>query len=767
VRGFTVGFALGLAVVLWASAKFALVFSVVAPLGLLISLKFDQYWRVAIFGLCFGVLLGNVSLYHQLNHQFSSSETQTDYLLVGTVTGAPKEDSRRISFVLRIDRFIGQKPAFSPHQIKLSWYGGARHSVRAGDQWQLLVRLKPPTSLGNPGGFNYARWLFQRRIHATGYVRDSPAPERLKVQPHQLTAKRQLVAEQIRLLPAANEFSALVQGLTVGMTNAISPEQWQTLRRSGTAHLLAISGLHIGLIAGWFYLLAAIFWQLVSRVSGGFSHRWCMKPTFCLALSSMGACAYAALAGFALPTQRALIMLGVFAVTSALRRQWPPGSALHLALLIILLIDPLTVLSVGFWLSFGTVSALFYLHNGRLYRRGKLRSMLGVHLKLSIVLLPATAWFFQQGAMLAPLANAIAVPVVGFLVVPMSFFVALFASSWPTFANLLLMVIQWVLNCLFDFLDWLLSWPVSSVPLFLPGPLLLLCVLVGCILLFAPRGLRLRWLSVPLIAPVVVLNLLGKPVRGLELHVLDVGQGLSAVLFTSNHTVLFDTGKSMSAGSSMIDRVVRPFLVSQGRSTIDVSIVSHGDDDHAGGLDTLLDLYPHTRLYSGDKAHRSAHGAHACWAGQSFVLDGVTFSFLHPGMTDTGSDNNLSCVLLIHYGETRILLTGDIESESEQLLIDRIGDVFPLTVMVAPHHGSRSSSTPAFVSLLPPDHVIYAAGERNAFGFPHSEVVSRYDRAGANAFTTGEGGAVSMRFDQSGLKAPVDQYWNNRRRYGR
>jgi len=191
---------------------------------------------------------------------------------------------------------------------------------------------------------------------------------------------------------------------------------------------------------------------------------------------------------------------------------------------------------------------------------------------------------------------------------------------------------------------------------------------------------------------------LGKPVRGLELHVLDVGQGLSAVLFTRNHTVLFDTGKSLSANASMVDRVIQPFLVSQGRAKVDVSIVSHGDDDHAGGLDTLLDLYPGTLLYSGDN------------------------------------------------------------KQSEQLLVDRIGQVFPVTVMVAPHHGSSSSSTPEFVSLLPPEYVIYAAGERNAFGFPHPEVVSRYERAGAKAFTTGNGGAVSMKFSQSGLSAPVDQY---------
>ena len=764
MRGFTVGFSAALACVLWSGAGTVLVFAFLVLLGLL-SLKVHQRcWSLSV-GLCVGVVLAHWCLFHQISRQFSSTEIQTDYLLIGTVLSAPEKDARRIRFEFQIDRFVGQQPKSRPKRILLSWYGGAEHAVRAGDQWRLLARLKPPASLGNPGGFNYARWLFQNRIHATGYVRDSPVPFLLKSQPNRLTARRESIAEHIQTLPDANENAALVQGLTVGMTNRISTEQWQTLRHTGTAHLMAISGLHIGLISGWFYLLAAGIWWLVSKITSGYSHRWCTKPVFCVVVSLLGAYVYAALAGFSLPTQRALIMLCVVACASVFRRVWPPGSALLLALLLVLLIEPLTVLSVGFWLSFGTVSAIFYLYNGRLHKRQKFNKLLGVHLKLSIVLLPASAWFFQQGAILAPLANVIAVPVVGLVVVPISFIVALFSTSSPALANVLLIAVQWLLDYLFVFLDWLLSWPAANVSLFLTGPLLFLCVLVGCFVLFVPRGLGLRWLSVPLLAPAIVLNVLGRPVQGLEMHVLDVGQGLSAVLFTSGHTVLFDTGRSASHGASMVERVVKPFLVSQGRSTVDVSIVSHGDDDHAGGLDALLDLYPRTSLYSGDRTHQSEHGANACLAGRSFVLDGVTFSFLHPGMNDAGSDNNLSCVLLVHFGDTRILLTGDIESESEKLLINRIEKAFPVTVMVAPHHGSRTSSTPDFVSLFAPKNVIFAAGTRNAYGFPHAEVEARYEQLGATPYTTGTGGAISMRFDQSGLRLPVDQYWSSHRRY--
>jgi len=217
----------------------------------------------------------------------------------------------------------------------------------------------------------------------------------------------------------------------------------------------------------------------------------------------------------------------------------------------------------------------------------------------------------------------------------------------------------------------------------------------------------------------------------------------------------------------MVDRVVQPFLIAQGRSHIDISILSHADDDHAGGLDALLELHPQTRLISSDLEHHHAYGATACQAGQTFVLDEVTFSFLHPGRGDTGSRNNQSCVLLVHLGLSRVLLTGDIESQAENRLVERIDQPLPVDVMVAPHHGSRSSSTTEYLSMFPPKHVIFAAGENNRFDFPHQDVMARYENMGAASYITGLGGAVSMRFDRSGLTEPIEQYWTSRRRYRR
>ncbi len=768
MRNFTVGFAFGLAFFLWNSPDVAVTFAYVIAILLLSTPFLPRSGRLLLLGLFVGALVAQASLYQQLNSQFSSHAAQRDFLIKGTVVSLPKHDSRRVQFLMHIDEYLEQGETPGPELIRLSWYGSsAGKPVRAGDQWQLLVRLKPPTSLGNPGGFHYARWLFHNRIHATGYVRDTPSPKRLRQGRLQLHALRQSVSESVANLPDADNHSALVQGLTVGDTSAISPAQWQTLRHSGTAHLLAISGLHIGLIAGWSYWLAGFFWSLAVRLFNTNASNFCTRPVFSLTCSVVGACTYAALAGFTLPTQRALVMLLVFALCMITRRIIPPGTALLVALLMVLLLDPLTVLSVGFWLSFGTVFALFYLHKGRLNQSGKLRNALSVHAKLGFVLLPATAWFFQQGAMVSPLANLIAVPLVGLCIVPLSFLLLVLMPVWPTAANMVLSLVQWLLSQLLRLLDWLLMLPGANVPLFLPDSQLLYCSLFGLLVLFVPRAISLRWLCVPLLAPALVLNMVGKRVEGLEVHVLDVGQGLSILLLTPKHTVLVDTGSGGGGGATMVERVVQPFLASYGRSDIDISILSHADDDHAGGIDSLISLYPSTQLISSDPQHQKDYGASACKAGEVFVLDEVTFSFLHPAVSDSGSRNHRSCVLLVHIGASRVLLTGDIEFEAEQMLIDRVAQPLPVNALIAPHHGSRSSSTDAFVDLFQPELVVYAAGERNRFQFPHADVVSRYERAGAKGFTTGEGGAVSMRFNRVGLVQPVEQYWGSRRRYRR
>ena len=736
--------------------------------------------RCFIAGLLLGFIISHYTVVTETNKQLHASLAGADFLVTGTVASVPKHTDRSTRFlfdIVQIDRspVIHKSNALEQkrqsdeelpklERVLLSWYGTGRRDVRAGQRWQLLARLKPPTSLGNPGGFDYAAWLFYQRVHASGYVRPKPVAVKLSDHPAQLHALRESLAARLSSLPAASPLVALVQGLTVGVTNDIQHEHWNALRQSGTAHLLAISGLHIGLVSAWFYGLATVVWSIALQSRRGHLRFRTTKQIVALGVGFFSATAYAALAGFSLPTQRALIMLSVFFAAMLARRILPPGAALWTALLIVLLLEPLSVLSVGFWLSFGTVAALFYLHHGRQQKLGKMQS-LWLHLKLGFVLLPMTAWFFQQGAVVAPIANALAVPVVGLVVVPLSFLCAVAAFFWPWAANGLLVIIQWILALLLAALTKLLALPMSSVPLFIPGKGVLACLLLGLVLVFAPRGISLRWFAPLLLAPAILFNTLGKPVTGLELHVLDVGQGLSAILLTEHHTVVFDTGKRVSDKSSMVQRVVIPFLTASGRSSVDVTVVSHADDDHAGGLADLLDSFPQTRVYASDEANLIGADSHKCVAGQTFSFDGVVFTFLHPGRNDAGSRNNLSCVLLVHFGKSRILLTGDIEAPAEKQLAERMATELNVDVLIAPHHGSRTSSTAALISVVKPRHVIFPAGLNNKFNFPHTDVQQRYADMGAKSYHVGETGALKMQFDEQGLVGPVEAYWEGRRQF--
>jgi len=350
------------------------------------------------------------------------------------------------------------------------------------------------------------------------------------------------------------------------------------------------------------------------------------------------------------------------------------------------------------------------------------------------------------------------------VIVPLALLTLLLSTVWPIAANYSLMLTQWLVELLLALLATLMQYAVGSVTLVLPSFGVLASCLVGVLLLLTPRGLRLRWLSVPLLSSGVLFNIVGARVDDFELHVLDVGQGLAALVFTEHHTLLYDTGGRLSPQASMLDRVVLPFLHSRGRSTIDALVVSHADSDHSAGAADFQRHFPDARIMASDHEPPALSQSEACVAGDTWQWDDVHFSFLHPTATDFGTRNDLSCVLLVHSGSSRVLLTGDIEAHSEALLAERIGEL-PVTVMTAPHHGSRTSSTARFVDTVRPQHVVFAAGYRNAFGFPHPDVQMRYNLIGAQQHVTGTDGALVFRFDRHGLREPPSSYWPAHRRF--
>ncbi len=765
MHSFVLGFTLSVIFCVLSGGPVALLAGLVAACLGLLNWRKQRAGRYFLLAWFTGLIWASVAQHVQFSRQLSERLIRQDVLIEGFVLGVPQSDKRRARFDLRVTNSVPEH-VLSKGRVKLNWYNLERPPVQTGDHWRFTVRLKPPSGLGNAGGFDFGRWLFHEGVVATGYVRDSPSPVLVSRHPLKLDGIRTRIAKRIASLPSANEYVAVVQGLSIGIKNELPAEHLELLRNSGTAHLLAISGLHIGLVSGWVFYLSGFVWRhVISFRLSPLSLIYCSSRAFCTVASVLFAIGYAALAGFSLPTQRALLMLLGVSVALLSRRFWPPWTAYLIAVFVVLLVSPLSVLSAGFWLSFTTVAALVYLHVGRISQQHGLLQGLRTHLLLGVVLLPASAWFFQNGALIAPAANAIAVPMIGVIVVPLSIAIAGLSYLSPALADLILQFAQWILAKVFSILHWLMQFEWSNVLLVMPSALSLVFCTLGIALLFAPRGLRLRWLSLPLLLPLILFNTLGRESDVLELHVLDVGQGHAALIFTRHYTVLFDTGNRFS-DSTMAERVVVPFLHAKGRDSIDYVIVSHADADHSAGLAWLVKKFPEITVYASDEKNRQSERAYACRAGHTWYLEEVGFSFLHPADGDFGDKNNQSCVLLVHAGAARVLLTGDIEKSAEAKLTARL-ETLPVQVMVAPHHGSRSSSSLSFIQKFIPSYVVFPAGYGNKFGFPHDDIVQRYHTIGSKTINTGDTGSASFHFDRGGLLAAPELHWQGHRRFWR
>ncbi|MFK8080225.1 MAG: DNA internalization-related competence protein ComEC/Rec2 [Granulosicoccus sp.] len=752
---------------------------------LLLALRFPAC-RPWTGGLVLSVITMGSIFVQLANQQLRADEVLVDMMLKVRVISVPEKHERRLTFLAQIVSCETCQQDLKVRNIKLSWYG-RYPEVRAGEQWALTARLKPPTAFRNPGGFDSVAYNLIKGIHARGYVRAEAGAS--KMSDHSgfaLAAVRQQAAERLENISSKDNYLGLLQGLTVGIKTHISDEQWDVLRRTGTAHLLAISGLHVGLVAAWVLVAgrwaaagSIRLWQRSSEVAITFDPR-----AWVLVASLLAAAAYAGLAGFELPTQRALLMLSVWVIAALRFRFLPPMSALCVALVVVLAINALNVLSAGFWLSFGTVTALFYMHRGHMRghpavstthwraRLQKLKALGKTHILLGVVLLPVSAWFFQAGSLVAPIANLIAVPWVAMVCVPLSLMGLLISTFSTTLAAVVISLATHSLEVLLVFLSALEFSVLSSVVVTVPGSVAFALVLIGLIVMLAPKGLGLRLLALPLFLPAVMHNTQTPVANGFEVHVLDVGQGLATLVYAGEQTLLFDTGGKVSPTLSMVEAVVVPFLQASGRRRIDTLVVSHGDEDHAFGVDDVVQRYPQVEVYASQPLDLpEQHPVTPCVAGDGWVEDIVQFGFLHPGVGDAGSDNNRSCVLLIHSGSSRVLLTGDIEASAEHTLLARLASVhgadtpFEVTLMTAPHHGSKSSSTQAFVDKLRPRYIVFPAGRGNRFGFPHSDVQLRYKLAGSKPFVTGVKGAVSFVFAPNGLVRPPDSWWNSHRRF--
>lgn len=666
-----------------------------------------------------------------------------DMTVSGTITSLVSHSPQRLRFMFSPDDPDAHPQL--PASLRLSWYYPPEVMPQTAERWRFTVRLKKPLGMVNPAGFDYERWLFQNHIGATGYIRESPDNRQLQAAPaFAINPLRARLLDGIKQRLTSHPQASLVAGLSVGMRDWITPRQWETLRLTGTSHLLAISGLHIGLAALLGFWLVRLLWSVNSR---------CLLWLDARRAGATGAIAvalfYALLAGLSIPSQRALVMVIVAMTLLLLRRHCLLRDALALALIAVLLIDPLAVLSAGFWLSFAAVAWIIYLTQGR-YPSPRWRWAF-IHVFIALGLTPLLLLFFGESSLVAPLANLVAVPVVSLLVVPLCLSAMLLLLWWPAAASFLLTCAAWILSRIWLWLDWLASLPIASLHLAATPLIFLLVAFVGIALLMAPRHFPAKPLAILLLAPLFLWQPAQPAAGRFWLSMLDVGQGLAAVVETRHHTLVFDTGPRFSDSFDTGKAVVVPYLSARRVQQLDTLIISHGDNDHIGGAESLLAAYPANHILT--SVPGDIQGAATCQQGQHWQWDGVRFEILHPDQSAYPARNDASCVLLIDDGDNQVLLTGDIEKTAENALLNNPAKL-QASIITAPHHGSNTSSTRAFVDAVAPQIVVIPAGYRNRYRFPAPPVLERYQAAGSEILITGTSGAVLFRPDSRGQLQP-------------
>jgi competence protein ComEC len=727
--------------------------AIVSAIGLWLWLR-PARARIAGALLC-GFAFAGLHAAYSLALQLPPSLERQDLAITGRVVELPQHEPRRTRFLLRVDRAAAQPVPLRGKLLQLAWYDDFDvHAVDAtaprlrlapGSRWRLHVRLRAPRGLRNPGGFDSEKHALAERITATGYVRDPESAQRLSTARGLDAWRARMSARIAHAVPAKS--SRFVRALALGDTRALDDVDWEQLRATGVTHLIAISGFHVGLVAGFLALLVSLLWRSWPALG-----RSLPRPHAAAIAGLLGALGYAAVAGFALPTVRTVLMIGIVVGARLARRAQRAVDALALAAIAVLLVDPLSVLAPGFWLSFVGVAWLLWClpHGGGKAWRAVLHEFFSAQAVATIGLLPLGAVLFGQASLAGPIANIVAIPWWSLVVVPLALSgTALEAlhAGWGTWAWRLA---SWT----FD-LSWPLFQALAASPLalfWLPQPawFALPLALIGGFWLLLPRGVPGKSLALLLWLPLLWPQR-GLPDRGeVELQVIDVGQGLSVLVRTTHHTLLYDTGPAVLDGFDAGESAVVPTLHAMGVRRLDVITISHGDNDHAGGFAAVARAFPPSLALTPDGAPPLPRGR-ACRAGSSWQWDGVSFRFLHPPRFFPYLGNEAGCVLRVESAHGVALLPADIGEVIESMLLHRDASDLRADVVLMPHHGSGGSSTPDFVAATGARFAVASSGYDNRFRHPRPEVVERWGGAGAQVINTADTGAVRVRMLASGV----------------
>ena len=764
-------------------------------------------WLIAaIIGFCWAAWLATAALQSRIPPSLEGR----DLLLEGYVDELPLRSSQGLRFGFHVTGCAQPEPDCPiGRRIRLGWSssfsrGAALNdetsppvALAPGERWQLHVRLKRPAAAVNPGLFDAELRMLQEGVAALGYVRKPRGgePPNQRLEGWHLNLRTLFEAARAAGLAALDgalraervDASGVLLALAYGDQAAISASDWDVFNRTGVAHLMSISGLHIT-------MLAAIAGGLARRI---LHRRWVARSglllrvpaqrlQWCFAIAV--AFLYSGLAGWGIPAQRTCWMLAVagWALASGRSRSLP--RILSLAAAVVCVFDPWAPLAAGFWLSFAAVAAIV-LHASVVHAsppraasarlttiRRAVREAVQSQWAATLSLLPLGALFFSTLSLIGPLANAWAVPLVSGLVTPAVLLLSALAVTMPGVAEGLAPVIAVPTGWMLDALRVMASWPGGAVVLARPDPLSLVLAAVSVAVLLAPRPVPARALWALGLLPLFARGPEPVPASGFRLSALDIGQGMAVLVEAGGKRLLYDTGPGWEAGADSGARVVVPWLRSRGISSLDVLVISHADIDHSGGVASVLRLTGAERVFSSvPQGHRLIAGVsqhEPCRRGDAWQWGKVRFEFLHPGPefppgAARSPTNALSCVLKIESPAGSALLAGDIEARQEIDLVERLGTRLKSDLLLAPHHGSNTSSSPRFLAAVSPNLAIFQVGYRNRFRHPTPRVLGRYQDAGVEILRTDHHGALTVQASQAGDPWRIERARDTPARYWR
>jgi competence protein ComEC len=767
------------------------------------SLLFKKFCTLVFAGLL-GLLWAANFVAIRLSDELPADWQQKSINVIGVVASLPEVTERGERFRFDVEKTL-TSGAQVPKHISLNFYRDVKsprtenapnlgNYFQAGERWQFTVRLKRPHTTYNPHGFDFEAWALAENIRATGSIYSKSGYKKLTNfvwrPSYMVESVRENIGNHISKALANKPYAGVIRALVVGDDSQISAENWNIFLRTGVNHLVSISGLHITMLAGLAFAISGFIWRRIPSLV--------MRMPTRKAATIFGlvvAIIYALLAGMSVPTQRTLFMLLTFAWALLFGKNLAISRALAIAVLVVIIIDPWAVIAPGFWLSFGAVALIAYVSVGRLNPLSTFKAAIHTQWAITLGLLPLLIVMFGQSSVISPVANAFAIPVISLLVVPLSIFGSVLQLDFVlTIAHFILQICMLGLVYLAN----LPTWQQAAPPIWA-----LFLAITGVVWLLLPRGFPQRWMGAILLLPLFYVNPPKIPEGAMRATVLDVGQGLALVIQTKNHTLLYDAGPNYSSQSDAGGRIVVPFLRGQGVKKLDGFIISHNDADHSGGAPAVLAQLPVSWLLSSfDTVEISQKKSTRCFAGQRWLWDGVKFEVLYPTKSSYQnanlSDNNKSCVLKITSQFGSLLVTGDIEKEAENSLLNALentaidsdalqaniheasGDViFSRTetkfksklksdVLIAAHHGSKTSSTVHFVQAVGARHVIFTVGYLNRFKHPKPLIEKRFEESGAITYRSDYLGALVLDFAHTNnisinaLRQSQPRYWHDK-----